>query len=366
MSARAGLPRPEDFFEAWLRERADPVRDEARPANDRPLKAENARPYRLVWLSWCRWLLEHDERGKPRAAHWSAAKARHLQQFLAAGPSPKSTRRGRAAPISEITSRRYWRILQRIYQHALDKHLVKHNPADASLIEAPPQEAGDSEILPAPVWDVLRTLTWPVAQWTDLRDLAIWGLLVELALTPQEIIQMTVPTGRSLGNLGSLRTHVDGRLTVAIELPEARVHQNRELTPSAQLGEALLTWEAQRRTLTARAGAEDRLFLSMQGGPMSHRNLFHLVAGKIAAAYELAHMGKQLPGHIGPLALRTTWLYHHLRAGADPAQLSRDAGLKDAKSLRRLSARLHNDAGATGAARARTPGPRAKHTKRPS
>jgi hypothetical protein len=76
---------------------------------------------------------------------------------------------------------------------------------------------------------------------------------------------------------------------------------------------------------------------------MSHRNLFHLVSGKIAAAYEISHMGKELPGHVGPLALRTTWLYHQLRAGADRVQLARDAGLKDAKSLLRLSARLKNE-----------------------
>lgn len=346
MNAPATLPGAQAFFDEWLRERADPARDPARPANDRPLSAEAARPYKMVWLSWCRWLCEPDDDGKARAAHWSAATASQLQQFLDSGPTPKSARRGRAAKISAITRRRYWRILQRIYQHAVDKQLVKHNPADASQIEAPPQETNDSQILPGPVWDVLRTLSWPVSHWTDLRDLAIWGLLVELALTPQEVIAMAIPTGRALGQLGSLRTHVDGSLTVAIELKDARIHQNRELRPSPRLRKVLQAWETQRRTLTARAGANDRLFLSMQGEPMSHRNLFHLVSGKIAAAYELSHMGGDLPGHIGPLSLRTTWLYQHLRAGADPAQLARDAGLKDAKSLARLAGRLKNESAA--------------------
>ena len=166
------------------------------------------------------------------------------------------------------------------------------------------------------------------------------------------------------GGNGSLRPHKNGSVTVRIEVPDSRVHQTREFTPSARLAKVLLAWKARRVTLSARASAAGRLFLSMQGGPMTHRNLFHLVAGKIPAAYEIAHAGKDLAVHIGPLALRTTWLYHQLRAGTDPAQLAKDAGLKDSKSLRRLKAPLLNDEGADGAALALTPTPRIKHSKR--
>ncbi|MFW9272972.1 hypothetical protein ACN9O0_12875, partial [Glaesserella parasuis] len=58
--------------------------------------------------------------------------------------------------ISEVTRRRYWRLLERIYDHALDHGWVSANPA-AGLApqERPPAEDGQGHCLPAPLWNAL-------------------------------------------------------------------------------------------------------------------------------------------------------------------------------------------------------------------
>src|SRR2546429_8332588 len=85
--------------------------------------------------------------------------------------------------ISEVTRRRYWRLLERIYDHALDHGWVSANPA-AGLApqERPPAEDGQGHCLPAPLWNALPRHIPMADGFQSARDRAILLLLYELAL----------------------------------------------------------------------------------------------------------------------------------------------------------------------------------------
>lgn len=321
------LPTAEELVDGWIAHCS-------RLPGANQLQPENARPYRLVWLSWCRWL---DERA-PHPLSWAKATPADVTHFLQHSPVPKAQHVTGFA--SDITRRRYWRVLQRIYAFAVSQQQLAANPVRDDLPLKPPPERADSQVLPDPVWQALKELDWPVAHWTDLRDKALLGLFVELALTPQEVIGMRIPSEAHRAELGSLQSAVTGELVVVLDGP--RAGQERELAVSTRLAGILRAWELQRRQLRPPAGAQDLLFVSMRLGPMTHRNLFHLCAGKLAAAYEATHMGG-LPFHIGPLALRNTNLHRQLRAGVAPEEVARFAGLKNARSLLRLQGRGASD-----------------------
>lgn len=319
----------EQVFERWLMQQ--------RISGKRTLTESGARPYRYLWGAWCQWIdtqLGVEQLGQG----WADAKPVHVSTFLLNGPT--GTRRAgshdEAAPITETTRRRYWRVLQRIYAFAFTAKLVAQNPAAFPPLQTPP-ETQDSEVLPFPVWQALKVLDWEILHWTDLRDKALLGLFIEFGLSPGEVINMERPSVFEQSKVGSLLTDLGGRLVIRIK--STRSGPTREFLPSAALSSRLEAWEAARRTLP---WDNANLFISTFGAPLTHRTLFLVVAAKLEAAQKLAAEDTRLPAYRGAMVLRNTFLCERLRAGVAPAIVAADAGLKSEAGLRRLKRRLGN------------------------
>lgn len=308
----------------WLWQRA------ADPRN--PLTPNAAKSYRYIWHSWCRWL--EMKRTGPNALYvpsrrFLEATARDIAEFLATGPSPSSARRGKTAAVSDITKRRYWRILDSIYQHAVAKGLLASNPAAGlSHAEKPPRESAEGLVLSRPHWNALfRTLPRGDSA-LEVRDRAVLTTLLETALTPGEICDLShrdvVPDP-------------DQPQRLSLHIVGDRSWQNRDLVLT-EAGTAVI-----REWLDARAGMGlssdvDSLFVTRRHVPLTKRTLFHLVAMAVGAGAKDALM--DLPYHIGPQVLRNTRIVLWLNDGVPQADVVRLAGFKDAKSFRGLQRHL--------------------------
>ena len=207
-----------------------------------PLSPEAARPYRFIWLSWLRFLSgEQAEAIQPFA--WARATPVQVLQFINHAPqSPKSHK------PSDITRRRYWRVLDRVYDHAVLHQWARSNPAQGlAAQDIPPSENPQGAILSPRMW---RALQQHIPQPDDLissRDRAILMLLMELGLTPEEVKHLEV---------GNLRWSEDEpRVIQSLLVAGERDMQTRTLPVSPQLHHALQAW-LQARGLPRHAGPE--------------------------------------------------------------------------------------------------------------
>jgi site-specific recombinase XerD len=105
---------------------------------------------------------------------------------LRSGPRARQS----GARVSEITRRRYWRLLERIYAHALHRGWVSSNPAqDLAEADIPPQEDPQGAILAPAVWQALEALLDEGAaqEPKEVRKRAMLCCLLELGLMPMEV-----------------------------------------------------------------------------------------------------------------------------------------------------------------------------------
>lgn len=323
----SGRPMPslEQHFEAWLLHRSSADRDALTPAA--------AKPYRYIWLSWGRFLSTipfEQASGTP----WHAATPQLVHRFLREGVSPASGRKSRTAPISDITRRRYWRVLDAIYQHACNNGLIVCNPvAGDGADPPPPQENPQGQVFTALHWRAIQ-LAFPggKSRW-DVRDRAILSVLMDAALTTSEVCQ--------------LRLHqVGDHLTkVSLRMDGKRAAQERVLQLGLGASVELRKWMELRRGMHARAGVqEDLLFLSIHGRPMSPRLIYHLVVGTVTRAFQ-SH-GYDMPNHLGAQVLRNSRLVMWLNEGMSMDEVVRRAGFKDFRSFRGLLRHIDTKTGA--------------------
>ncbi len=320
----------EQIFEDWARDQ-----EKTRERLDEKSQAA----YRSIWMNWIKWL-SSAKGGSDR--HWAAATTLLVERYLTHGIQPRG-KDGR--PVALTTRRRYWRVLQRIYEFARAWKYIKKNPA-ARAPEDAPSEKWSSTALPPPVWEELkkRPATPQGEHWTDLRDEVIMRLLVELALAPNEIILLTRSSRAPKAKPGSLRPDDKGRLR--LHVVTSRGHGSRPLKLNPRLLKLLQAWEETRAQLAGSGASHDCLFLTTRMGPMTHRTLFHLVAGRIRKAYEVTRCGPAPAAHLGPMAIRTQRLFDKLEARTPAAEVAEFAGLKSEKHLMRLS-RAFEDAART-------------------
>ena len=316
---------PEKLFDEWQEKQSKKRRD--------ALSAAAAEPYRLIWRSWCDWLAETPVGGtKPRAGSYRKATADHVVAFLKRGQS-------------EVTRRRYWRVLQRIYAYALDKRLVTENPADLEPTQLPASENPEGLVLNGYLWGKLPNYLPKGLNRTERRDRAILLLFMDLALTPQEVCRLRYD------HLGSDFFMSPDRVTIQIDAKRSK-DQERELAAGASTAAALLAWAADRiefkevepkKTKAMKKSAESPLlFVTLRGTPMSRFTLFHLVSRFITEASE--DLGIGVPEHDrGPLVLRNTRLVQWLNAGRSPEDVIKDAGLQDTRALLRLRNHLDSE-----------------------
>lgn len=337
-ASASATPAPQGLalFRHWLECEASKAWD--------PLDAASASGYEKVWRAWLRCL---DDASTPAAAghaataspgapglgaalhRWQLATAVDVGNFL----RPRQGQVSHHLPgrrISEVTRRRYWRLLERIYAHALEHGWVQGNPAEGlAPQERPPAEDGQGHCLPAPLWNALPRHI-PVADgFQSARDRAILLLLYELALAPEEV--------RGL----HWRDLEDGHAPPAhLRIDGLRAAQQRALELPGPVHQALRDWRGfsagQRGAEAVQADAP--VFYSREGQPLSVRVLFHVASQWIQRAYAaLPASGQKAPLHrVGPQVLRNTAIVQWLRNGQPESEVVQRIGVESTRALRHL------------------------------
>jgi site-specific recombinase XerD len=340
----------EQIFEEWLAMRS------LADARDR-LDRNNAEPYRWIWSSWLRWLAAADPAAplRPRAADWTKASTAQVLQFLERGVQPRqrnkpaakrkggglagsSRKSDRNSQVSEVTKRRYWRLLQRVYEFAKGKQLLHVNPADTDPGKAPAPEKTQGAIMHPRAWSALKALVAAPTDkeaWLDARDRAIMMLFMELGLTPAELSTLQISEAQPGPKAKAFIVHIKGK----------RKHQQRDLVASNVLTKALQAWRVHRGEFLERkretAGkhvqpeAQDLFFLSLRLGALSWRSIYHLVEPLMQSAAKEAGIGR-LP-HLGPVLLRNTRIVMWHQDNVPMVTLLKNAGLQNEESLRGLA-----------------------------
>jgi integrase/recombinase XerC len=307
----------ETLFKHWRSHRGADRRD--------PLSEEGARSYSAIWQSWCRWLTETGGDGQPpRCATYLEASPVLVSSFLRTGPTPRASRRAKN-PLSEITRRRYWRVLHSVYEHAFNQQLIAVNPA-AGLIgkDKPPPENSVGQIFGEHQLAHIRSAIPQGESVWDVRDRALLLLLMEEALTVSEICGLQVRhAGAGLLDSNLLSVRIEGK----------RKAQARIVDLASSASKALQAWMDCREGLT-QAQNMDPMFLTERLRGVSPRVVFHLVSRTVTKAFSDA--GLPLTLHLGPQVLRNSCIVHWLNEGHELQAVLKKSGLKDAKSLRGL------------------------------
>jgi integrase len=160
------------------------------------LNARTSAIYAGIWSLWLAWLAARD-------VHWYEASATHLAAFLSGAAPGQSRRRppklvGRMA---NLTSQRYWSVLEDIYLHAAHMGWIEENPASAVSAREKPRVEERSRVAEVLVPGVLKRLRDPEwlrdaippnknGDWLAVRDRAIVALLAHCALTSGELIAL--------------------------------------------------------------------------------------------------------------------------------------------------------------------------------
>lgn len=299
-----------------------------------PLSPQAAKPYSFIWQSWLRHLAGGCTAPDPYA--WASAQPEQILAFINHGPqSPKQSK------PSDITRRRYWRVLDRVYDHAVLHRWVGKNPAQGlTAQDMPPSEDPKGAILSPRMW---RALEKHIPQPDDLissRDRAVLMLLMELGLTPEEV--------RFL-ELGHLRwSNTEPRKIEALQIEGERDNQSRTLPVSDKLHHALHHWLEQRSNYHAMQG-QPALFCTRKAPELSNHTLLHLVTKTLKQA-ALASQQPE-PARMGPQVLRNSVLVQWLDSGCTVDEVLARSGMKSPNALQHLRAYFTEDTSAPQAIR---------------
>lgn len=316
--------RPEAavLLDLWLDHSSEDERD--------PIGIKGESSYRYFWRTWLNYLDSGKNGLLPNPLPWHDITSVDVVGFLSSGP------RGRKANTdpSQITKRRYWRLLERIYAFAYQNRWVRSNPvALLEYADVPPPEDPRGAILTPKMWHAIGELlrrdpgTGPLA----IRNQLICQTLFELALMPMELRMLT---------LSSLVSRQDGPSSwslFSLQVDGEGVGQRRKLALSPSMAERLKVWRIARGTLSGAQGS-DVLFCSRSGAVLTPMQLINIVSALLREAAELC--GQPLPPRMGPQVMRNTRLVMWLNGGQAPSQVAVWAGLKDARGLYHLRQHL--------------------------
>jgi len=293
-----------------------------------PLSPDAAKPYGFIWQSWLRFLAG-GEMSDPHA--WASATPVQVLEFINHGPqSPK-----RIKP-SDITRRRYWRVLDRVYDHAVLHQWVASNPAQGiTRQDMPPSEDPKGAILSPRMWRALQRQIPSPDDLITSRDRAVLILLMELGLTPAEVRCLEV------NNL--LCSDEEPRQITSIQIIGERDKQTRTLPASTQLHTALQHWLQARASYHAMQG-QTALFCTRKAPQLSNHTLLHLVTKTLQLAAEASKQPE--PARMGPQVVRNTVLVQWLESGCSVDEVLARSGMKSPNALLHLRAYFGDDAAA--------------------
>lgn len=309
--------------------------------------------YEKVWQAWL-WHLSgetdaEDMTRKPSFAHepkaWHEATAVDVQNFLQVRDGQRAHHHPERK-ISQVTRRRYWRLLERIYDHALEHGWMAANPATGlEPIDRPPSEDGKGHCLPPLLWQSLPRHFPQADGYQNARDRAIVLLLYEMALAPEEVRTLLWKDLRSSAELAWESTSKEiadsaSALPRFLRIDGGRAAQQRLLELPESVAKALLDW---RRFSTAQRGptvvdGDHIVFYSRRGGELSVRMLFHVASQIIQRAHEAqAEDSQKSPlQRVGPQVLRNTAIVQWLRAGVPELEVIARIGVNSTRALRHL------------------------------
>lgn len=312
------VPGAEELFTHWLQARSNDPWE--------PLTAQAAKPYRFIWGAWCKYLQAHvDAQGQTvPAVCWRDASAVQVLHFINHIPQ---TVKGRK--VSDITRRRYWRVLDRVYDHALLQGWIHANPVHGvASTERPPSEDPKGAILSEAMWQA-GIASIPLGE--DLvgaRDRAVLMLLFELGLAPEEL-----RTLRMDHLVYAQEGSQEPSTIIAVHIEGLRDNQQRKLGVSPALARALSHWLNARAQYPAMRG-EDSLFCSRKSRTLSNHTLLHLVTKTLSQAAQAR--GLPTPPRLGPQIVRNTAIVRWLNAGMPMNDVVERAGLKNTNGLLHL------------------------------
>lgn len=352
-ASSASLPNGLELFQDWL------AHEGSKSWN--PLDTSPDGGYEHVWMAWLGHLAAARHPGKrqgmgptltarpktprPTASStrnskaWHEATAVDVQRFL-------QMRAGQQAhhqpdrQISDVTRRRYWRLLERVYEHALAHGWITANPASGlETDDRPPAEDGKGHCLPPLLWQSLPRHFPPADGYQNARDRAIVLLLYELALAPEEVRALL---WRDLLDADQQPwSPASGReRPAALRIDGARAAQQRVLPLPENTAGALADW---RRFSSAQRGpgvveGDALVFYSRRGGPLSVRMLFHVASQIIQRAHQAQPEEAQKAPlqRVGPQVLRNTAVVQWLRAGRPELEVIAQIGVESTRALRHL------------------------------
>ena len=337
------LPTGTLLFQLWL---AD---ESTKPFQS--LSPEPQGVYEDIWNAWLKclspsgaddadWLSRavvhsHD---LPAPCQWHEAQGEDVARFLRmragqrAGHQPDRQ-------LSEVTRRRYWRVLDRVYTFAVQQGWLRSNPVmQLHWAERPRAVDQLGHCLSPALWARLPA-HFPAADGLQgARDRAILLLLYELALAPEEV--RTLQDDSLLDAKGQPIDASSAAVPVLLQLDGARKAQHRQLDLPAAVGDVLVQWQQFRRAHDATLSGH--LFHSRKGGPLSIRALFHVASKVIHEAHAaLPDDAQKWPlQRVGPQVMRNTAIVTWLRAGLSEVEVIRRIGVEDHRALGHLQHQL--------------------------
>lgn len=273
--------------------------------------------------------------GLPQSLHWLDARPVDVLDFL----KPRAGLRANHQPerqLSEVTRRRYWRMLERLYGFAVVNGWVAENPATMMGESDQPDLAPQlGHILPPALWKELPRHFPEGNTLVECRDRAVLHLLYTLALTPEEIRTLK-PSDITVHDV-LLVKEVHAKQFLQVDGP--RQAQKRKLPLPDECSGALQAWLSARGQHKP-SSASPALLCAMTGEALSTSALFHLVSKVVLAANDaLAKKGDVqtwMPERVGPQVLRNTAIVHWLNDGVPEKEVVRRVGLKNSKGLHHL------------------------------
>lgn len=269
---------------------------------------------------------------------WHQAQAEDVARFLRIRPGQRAHHQPERT-LSEVTRRRYWRVLERVYDFAVLHGWLQINPvAQLRRAERPKATEQLGHTLPPALWQRLPQHFAASDSLQGARDRAILLLLYELALAPEEVRGLR--DEHLLNAQQQPLTASAGVAPVWLRIEGARKAQQRTLAVPAQVGAALVAWHAYRQAHDATL--QGWLFHSRKGGPLSIRALFHVASRVIQEAHAaLPSDSQHWPlQRVGPQVLRNTAIVMWLQAGVPESEVVRRLGVESGRALLRLQHKL--------------------------
>lgn len=335
-----------------------------------PLSEAAATPYRFIWGAWLKLLAasgdgegaahaDADTMAEANQRHpWQQAESVQVLQFL-----NQATRSQKQLDLpSDITRRRYWRVLERIYDHALLHGWVARSPLDGvSELDRPPSEDPQGAILSPRMWRALQRQIPAATDLISARDRAVLLVLMHLGLSSEEVRALVLDdllweTSPASSTETASATEMDHSTAAADQdnadadagtavhaLPARRIHslritgeramQSRTLAVPPPLAEALQIWLGYRAGYAPMA-QQPALFCSRKAPELSTHTVLHLVSKTLKAAS--ARKPQELPPRMGPQVIRNTVIVQWLQSGLPQAEVLLRAGLKTPHALGHL------------------------------